>query len=520
MRTIKTNALSRIHVTSWAGLLVVALAFVVRLVNLDGRPLWYDESFAVLYAEKSFPAMWYGTITQVAGVAADVHPLFFYSTLHAWMLAVGQSPQAVRLLSVILGTATVFVAYLLARRLFDERIGLVTAVFVALAPFHVYYSQEVRMYALLGLTSITMVLFFVRAWSGGGKGNWVAFGLLGALTLYSHNLGAMFLASLDLWVIWRWLWRQRWHYWRPWLLSHLLMLALFSPWLLILPRQLGKVQQAYWVTRPGVVELIQTVLVFHFAYDNQALPPWLLPVAFFFSLLIPAMLVLELRRRSRTELPPAGFSAPVSLLLFLSLVPIVLTFLVSQVQPVYIVRALLPSALTYYVLLAAGLFSGLTPRPVKWGLLGPTAVVVLLSLFNHYTYAQFPRSPFDEAAVYLRQQADGAAGVIVHGNKLSFFPTHYYDRDLPQAFIADEPGSASDTLAYPTQEALGLLATPDLETAVTGHERVWFVIFERALDEYRQVERQHPQLAWLEQRYQRVDEVSFNDLNVYTYQRP
>jgi hypothetical protein len=67
--------------------------------------------------------------------------------------------------------------------------------------------------------------------------------------------------------------------------------------------------------------------------------------------------------------------------------------------------------------------------------------------------------------------------VIVHSNKLTFFPTHYYDRTLPQSFIADEPGSRSDTLAYPTQQALGLFATPDVETAVQGHERVWFVIF-------------------------------------------
>jgi hypothetical protein len=298
------------------------------------------------------------------------------------------------------------------------------------------------------------------------------------------------------------------------------MLVLFSPWLLILPRQLGKIQQAYWVARPGIVELIQTVFVFHFAYDNQALPPWLLPIAFFFSLLIPAVLVLELRRRRRTDLPSSDCPAPISLLLFLTLAPVALTFLVSQIQPVYVIRTLLPSALIYYVLVAAVLFSGLTPRPVKWGVLGPAAVIVLLSLFNHYTYAQFPRSPFDEAAAYLRQQTDPSTDVVVHSNKMTFFPMHYYDRDLPQTFIADEPGSASDTLAYPTQEALGLFATSDLETAVAGHERVWFAVFERAVDEYRQVEGQHPQLAWLEQRYQRVDEASFNDLIVYTYRRP
>ena len=61
--------------------------------------------------------------------------------------------------------------------------------------------------------------------------------------------------------------------------------------------------------------------------------------------------------------------------------------------------------------------------------------------------------------------------VIVHSNKLTFLPTHYYDRSLPQDFVADEPGSPSDTLAYPTQQALGLFATSDIATATLGHEQ-------------------------------------------------
>ncbi len=512
---------------------VVALGLILRLINLGGRSLWYDEAFAVLYAEKPFATMLYGTVTRVEGAAADVHPLFFYTMLHTWMLAVGQSPVAVRALSVLAGTATVVMAYLFARRLFDQRTGLVAATIVAIAPFHVYYSQEARMYALLGFAAIATAYFFARAWASGGWENWLAFGFFAALTLYSHNLGFMFLVGLDLWVLWNWLrpGAARWRNLRPILLSHLFTIGLFAPWLAVVPSQFGKIQQAYWIEQPGVVKLIQTILIFHFAYDNQSLPRWLLPVALFFSLLILAIIAFELIRQRTTsgsqQLSPTP-NSPVparellptsySLLLFLSLAPVLLTFLVSQVRPVYIVRALLPSALMYYTLIAGVLFAGRTPRLVKWGLLLPSAVIVAASLMNHYSYTQFPRPPFDEAAAYLRTHYT-PADVIVHSNKLTFLPTHYYDRSLPQAFIADEPGSPADTLAYPTQQALGLFATPDMATATRGHERVWFVVFHRAADEYRAAGYlDHPHRIWLEQHYTLVSMASFNDLDIYEYQ--
>jgi FtsH-binding integral membrane protein len=301
------------------------------------------------------------------------------------------------------------------------------------------------------------------------------------------------------------------------------MIGLFAPWLVMVPSQFNKIQQAYWVEQPGITQLIQTVLIFHFAYDNQSLPRWLLPPALFFSLLILAIVTFELvrRRKPSDSRPLTSYSllpTPYSLLLSLTLVPILLTFLVSQFRPVYVIRALLPSALAYYVLVASVLVGGTTPKPIKWGLLLPSAAIIVASLVNHYGYAQFPRSSFNEVTAYLRAHAQ-PTDVIIHSNKLTFLPTYYYDRSLPQRFIADEPGSPSDTLAYPTQQALGLFATPDLATATQGYERVWFVVFRRAIDEYRAAGyADHPQRIWLEQHYRLVSVKSFNDLDVYEYQ--
>jgi len=509
----------------WSLLAILIGAFALRLVALGQRPMWYDEAFAVLYAEKPFSTMLYGTVTQVGGAAADVHPLFFYTILHGWMQAVGQSPVAVRALPVLLGTATVAMIYLLARRLFDHRVGLVAAAITAVSPFQIYYSQEARMYALLGFAATAMTYFFVRAWTGNRRLDWIAFSLFGAMTLYAHNLGFMFVAGLDLWIAWMWLTQRAWR-WRRLgavVVSHLLMIGLFAPWLAIVPSQLGKIQQAYWVEQPGVTQLVQTLLIVHFAYDNEALPGWLLPLALLASVLVLTLVIFELVRQLRNPKPGLERgewprNQRLWFMAWLTFVPILLTFVASQIRPVYIARALLPSSLAYYVLIAGVLTARSVPKPIKWGLLVPSVLIVAASLANHYTYAQFPRPPFDEAAAYLREHLEPGSA-IVHSNKLSFLPAHYYDRSLPQAFIADEPLSPSDTLAYPTQEALGLFATPDLATATQGFDRIWFVLFRRAIGEYQDAGyTTHPHLAWLDDHYTLVQIIPFNDLDIYEYQ--
>jgi mannosyltransferase len=541
----RTRPLGRLITGPWPIVAISGLAFLLRMINLAQRPMWYDEAFAVLYSEKSLGTMLYGTVTRVQGAAADVHPLFFYSMLHFWMQLLGQSPVAVRLLSVLLGTATVFIAYLLAKRLYGTKVALAAALIVAVAPFHIYYSQEARMYALLGFAAMSMTYFFVRAWTEGGRASWIGFGICGALTLYAHNLGIMFLAGLDAWVLWAWYRSQadRRRTLLPHLLAHLLMLVLFAPWLAVLPSQFGKIQQAYWVEQPGIVKLIQTLLIFHFSYDNQSLPGWLLPVALFFSLFILAVVILEytrvLRRspvmQGETEVqdsssgvgpsggasgePAGSYQMGYSFLLVLSLAPILFTFVVSQVRPVYIVRALLPSALAYYVLIAGLLVSRRVPKAVQFGLLVPSVLIVAVSLANHYTYSLFPRSPFDQVAAYLGAHAE-PTDVIIHSNKLTFLPTYYYDRSLPQEFIGDEPGSPSDTLAYPTQQALGLFSIPDIATAAGGHDRVWLVIFDRAIDEYRLAGyATHPHLIWLDSSYVRVGQMTWGDLHLFLYEK-
>ncbi|HUV90461.1 MAG TPA: hypothetical protein VMY80_12470, partial [Anaerolineae bacterium] len=112
-----------------------------------------------------------------------------------------------------------------------------------------------------------------------------------------------------------------------------------------------------------------------------------------------------------------------------------------------------------------------------------------------------------------------AGDVIVHDSKLSFFPSHYYDRGLAQEYVGDVPGSPIDTLALPTQEVLGLLGKPDMSTAVGDAERVWFVVFQRALDEAEELGEPNRNMAWLEDHYRLTDAIGYGDLKILVYEQ-
>jgi len=519
----------------WWWLVPVALlliAFAVRLVRLQARPLWYDEAFAVLYASLSPARMVYGTVTPAAGAgAADVHPLLYYFLLHGWMALAGRSPFAVRFLSVILGMVTVALLERLAAWCFDRKVGLAVVTLAAVNPFHVAYSQEARMYALLGLAAVMAAWGLLRALTGAGwrlrndgtdrnrshcqpavghllAGNWTwwaFYAVSAALTLYAHNLGAFVLLALHLLVVSR----RRWWRCLPALsLADLIALALFGPWLVeVLPGQLSFVGKGYWLTAPGAEEIVRAILFPTFTFYEPA-PLWLLALGLLTGTLILALLGLRAwRARSRVS----GF-------LLLCWAPVLSLFLVSQWRPVYLDRALLPSALFYLVAVGWLLARGKLPHSLNLGLVLLLAATTVSSLAVHYTYAGFPRPPFQQAVAYLRDRVR-PGDAVVHTSKLTYFPMRVYAPDLPGVFLADASGSPQDTLARPTQEALGIFATSTITDAVGKAGCIWLIYFPREAAEMEALGAEHPVLAWLEGSFAPVAQERIVDLVVAEYQR-
>lgn len=68
------------------------------------------------------------------------NPVFIYSAVPS-ILILGPTVFAVRFVSVLYGTATIAVLYLLVAHLFSKRTGLIAAVFLAVSPWHIHFSR-------------------------------------------------------------------------------------------------------------------------------------------------------------------------------------------------------------------------------------------------------------------------------------------------------------------------------------------------------------------------------------------
>ncbi len=136
--------------TRWLLLGILALGALLRVLQLDFQPLWWDEGYSVFFATRDFGTM-------LARTAVDIHPPLYYALLQGWIAAFGKTAETLRVLSVLCGVAALPLLYLVAKKLFDRRVGLVAACLLALAPLAIYYSQELRMYGLVALLALASV---------------------------------------------------------------------------------------------------------------------------------------------------------------------------------------------------------------------------------------------------------------------------------------------------------------------------------------------------------------------------
>jgi hypothetical protein len=328
--------------------------------------------------------------------------------------------------------------------------------------------------------------------------------------MYTQILASMYLFWLYLLPVLI----RRWDRIKVTISAAVVALVLYLPWLTLLPAQLSRIQGGYWIERPGALELIQTLISFNAGLPLQGL--WL-PVGLALSILFVFLLVWQTYRSRATG---TAHSHRLMALTALSLFPIALLFIISQVWPVYVIRGLLPSGVIYLLWIAMVLTGKHIKAFDRWVMGAVLIVLFAVGLFNHFTYNGFPYAPFEEINDYLEAELEDG-GIVIHSNKLTMLPAYYYDPQLPHEFLPDIPGSNSDTLAVPTQEVIGIRSQPGIEAAAGDHRQIFFVIFTRELSDYQQVGIElPPALRYLIENYEEVSTRSFGDVLIYKFQAP
>ncbi len=483
---------------------ILTLAVVLRLVAIQTRGLQYDDVFSIFLSQRSL-----GEIIQ--GTAADTMPPLYYFLLHFWML-VSRQPAFIRLLSIIFSVLAVFLVYLIGKRLFGKPAAEWAALLTAISPFQYYHAQDVRNYALLLCCQLGYLYSWVLIWQTEEQNEhtpwpaWVGLVVTGTLGMYTHNVAIFGLIVPDVY----WLLRRKWKSLGRLMAAQAVIALLALPWLLMLPGQIAKIQRAWWQPPPGFIEILQVPLVWT---AGLPLPGVWLVVGLFISIETLALLIVGV-------IKAGGVNKGAALLIsFILVLPAVMFAASYLVKPIFVPRGFILASAAFYGLAGwavaknwrAGLGKMLAAGFVMAAVIGIPAQI---------TFDGFPRSPFESAAADLAQRWSSGS-VVIHDNKLSYFPFRFYQPGLEQHFIADPAGSGNDTFAYGSQQAMQIFPDDDLAQAVGSATNVYFVVFSRAIQEYNDLGVSgHPSIYWLQSHFDEKNHWIYHDLEVFQFEKP
>lgn len=175
-------------------LLIIGLAFALRLHGLTSQSLWRDEVDALRFATQPL-----GDLLSMFVRPGENGPLYFLA-LRPWLRAAGDSEFALRFPAALFGTLAVPVTWLLARRLCGRRAALGSALLMATAPYLVWYGQEAKMYALLTFLVPLSLWLTTEVSRRGGSWRWALLYAATGAMFYVHLLAALAVAVQVAWL--------------------------------------------------------------------------------------------------------------------------------------------------------------------------------------------------------------------------------------------------------------------------------------------------------------------------------
>jgi mannosyltransferase len=478
----------------WAVGAVTVIGGLLRVFQLGGKGMWLDETFSVWLANQGAGDMlqW---ITKI-----DQHPPLYYLLLHYWVALYGDAPYAVRLLSVLFGTATIPIVYLIGKRLSGPVMGLVAAVLLAFSVFNIFYAQEARMYTLLAFNAAVAIYALAclltdpraanpigrqlrglpQAWRTqrwaacgtiGTDAAWLALVVFSAATLLTHNTAVFFVLATNLFVLGLLLYQQLRKGGAPpalqaptlanWVKAQVGIFALWCLWIAVFVRQAARVYQEFWIPQPTSDSILQTLRALLNASAqgqvSQVVMLWIM--AFLLCLGV------------------VYYRKKLSIFLFLAAlfaVPFVGELIVSIRRPIFYDRTLIWITIPLLLLLAAGIMQ-LRFRLLMVLVVGAIMTNYLFSAGDYYRF--FQKEDWATAAGYVAYFAKKGDLVLFNSNFVEI-PFNYYFRPYENQYSLQivRQGVPLDLLRDGVLEPKMTAGDiPQLAALARGHNRVWLV---------------------------------------------
>lgn len=211
-----TGIFKRKDIVFW----LMAIAVIVRIVGIT-KSFQGDELFSINDARA------FAFIPEA--LLSDTHPPLYFYLLHFWM-KISASESFLRVLSIIPGTALCYIAYLIARMVFDETTGIITLMLVSLAPIAVWSSQYVRTYSMATFFVVLSVYFMTGILKDvkNRRAHWLGYALSSAASIYTFYFSALVIIAENIYVVF---FIKKKDFLNNWFISQAAIVMLYLPWI-------------------------------------------------------------------------------------------------------------------------------------------------------------------------------------------------------------------------------------------------------------------------------------------------
>jgi mannosyltransferase len=515
----------RLPASRFTLLAILLLAALLRFHRLDAQSFWNDEGNSARLSERTV-----GLI--IEGTASDIHPPGYYLLLHYWRMPFGHSEFALRALSAVAGLALVLFTYLLGRRLFGQTTGLMAAFLGAISPFAIYYSQEARMYALLGALAVISTYLLIRSLPD-KKGckrqearskdpascilHLASYVLVAAAGLYTQYAFPFVLLVHNLIFAMWWLAvarrsAARWRWPAAWAGAQVAIAVLYLPWLPIALRSVTgwpSAGQSYELV-PALLNVMRWLTVGHTLPLEKARVALVVAGVLLLAGLWPALSAdkASADKPSAAEGPRKGHWFGVASLVLYLLLPIALILALDLYKEAWL-KFLIVVLPLFHILVARGmetLAQGARCKKQEARILHPascillailSAVAVYPSLHNLYFNPAYFRDDYRQIAADVAASASPGSVIILNApNQWEVFTYYYPDRDVYPAPY------------HPSQGRVDEFLSPLIE----GYDRLFVVYWGDAeSDPHRLIE------SWLAANAYKADDRWYGRVRLATY---
>lgn len=397
-------------------LLILILGGFLRFFRLTRLSIWEDESYFIYFTQRfSFAELLSFNYMDPS------HPQSEFLLFKIYTNLFGIEKFLVRLPFVIFGIISIFLVYLIAKKLFNKKIGLLSSFLFAISPFHIYLSQETRPYTFHIMISLIAILFLVNYIKfKRNKDLNLAF-LFAIIASYFHYFGLFIVAFISAYTLYlNWAEKtdiKRWF--RIQIYSFIGTLPLI--FMIFHSRQFGDITKNFFSLLEipylfMVFSIGETGLIFKTSTLHQDLIKNL-PYLLICFIILACILISSLKTLVKNiKLKKTSSNKNYTLVISYFLIPLIITIIVSFVTPLFRPRYLSGILPAYLIILSLGLNS-INKKRLKILLVAGLIFITSISLYNYYF--TYEREPWEGISRYIEKN-EKTGQIILGTEKWSF----------------------------------------------------------------------------------------------------